>query len=249
MIKVHQITKEFNGIRAVENVSLEINNNSVTSFIGPNGSGKSTLIKLILGLIAPTSGNVEHPSTASSGYKIGYMPEISGLPTGYTGLDILKKHKYLLGYSNDQHIQSLIEIFDMNSFLKKKFKGFSKGMQKKIGFLLAFAGSPDLVILDEPFEGIDTIDRDRLNLFIKEYTTNGRSAILSSHILYDMDEITDQALFLKNGKVMINYNPKLIGSNSKTPINIEQNPSDHGVPNNVILPNPTITDIYRALYK
>ena len=246
MIKVHEITKAFNDIIAVDNVSIEISNNSVTSFIGPNGSGKSTLIKLILGLINPTSGKIE---LQSSDFKIGYMPEVSGLPTGYTGQDILQKHKHLLGYSNDKHVQQLIELFDMKSFLNKKFKGFSKGMQKKIGFLLAFAGSPELVILDEPFEGIDTIDRDRLNEFIIDYISTGKSVVLSSHILYDMDGITDQALFLKNGKVMINYNPKLIGSNSKTPINIELNPSDHSVPEKVIISNPTITDIYRALYK
>ena len=246
MIKVDQITKEFNSIKAVDNVSMEITNKTVTSFIGPNGSGKSTLIKLILGLINPTAGSIEHQN---SDFKIGYMPEVSGLPTGYTGQDILKKHKHLLGYSNDQHIQQLIELFDMNNFLAKKFKGFSKGMQKKIGFLLAFAGSPELVILDEPFEGIDTIDRDKLNEFIKEYTSAGNSAILSSHILYDMDEITDQALFLKNGKVMINYNPKSVDTNSKLPIKIVLNPTDHSVPDNVTLSNPTITDIYRALYK
>lgn len=177
------------------------------------------------------------------------MPEFSGLPTGYTGLDIIKKHKYLLRYSNDDHIQQLIDLFDMNSFLNKKIKGFSKGMQKKIGFLLAFAGSPGLVILDEPFEGIDTIDRDRLNAFINEYTSTDKSVILSSHILYDLDLITDQAVFLKNGKVMINYNPKSVEQNTTVPIQIELNLTDHNVPKNIVLSNPTITDIYRALYK
>ncbi len=246
MIKIHQITKEYYGLRAVDKVSLEITINTVTSFIGPNGSGKSTLIKLLLGSITPTSGNIKHDS---NNLKVGYMPEFSGLPTGYTGLDIIKKHKYLLRYSNDDHIQQLIDLFDMNSFLNKKIKGFSKGMQKKIGFLLAFAGSPGLVILDEPFEGIDTIDRDRLNAFINEYTSTDKSVILSSHILYDLDLITDQAVFLKNGKIMINYNPKSVEQNTTVPIQIELNLTDHNVPKNIVLSNPTITDIYRALYK
>lgn len=246
MITVDKVTKKYGTSTALHEVSLSIDRGTITCLIGPNGSGKSTLIKLFLGLIRPSSGYIKLMPDING---IGYMPEISNLPTGYRGYDILKKFNLLAGFSNNEEVIRLVELFEMDTFLSGKLKGFSKGMNKKIGLLLAFVGSPDIVILDEPLEGIDTIDRDKLAEFMVKYVEKGRSIILSSHILYDMDYFTDQALFLRKGKTIVNYPAKV----HKSVLDLDS-PNilrymDPDTKNENIISNPTITDLYRRFYK
>lgn len=246
MITVDKVTKKYGSSIALHEAMLSIERGTITCLIGPNGSGKSTLIKLLLGLIRPSSGIIEFKPDISG---IGYMPEISNLPTGYRGYDILKKFNLLTGNSNNDDASHLVELFEMDTFLNGKLKGFSKGMHKKIGLLLAFSGSPDIVILDEPLEGIDTIDRDKLAEFMVNYVEQGRSIILSSHILYDMDYFTDQALFLRKGKTIVNYPAKLYKSDLDMGSPNELKYIDPDSNNEIIITNPTITDLYRRFYK
>lgn len=246
MIKVNNITKSYGAIKALEGVSLEITPGTISCLIGPNGSGKSTLIKLLLGLIRPDTGSIDINTDVKG---IGYMPEIISLPNGYNGYDILNKFKSIIGSDTNKEENQLIELFEMNQFLGGKIKGFSKGMQKKIGLLLAFFGNPDIVILDEPLEGIDTIDRDRLSDFMTNYTMKGRSIILSSHILYEMDSFTDQALFLRKGKTIINYSAKHYKNIIETETSADLVYIDPDTNIEISVKNPTITDLYRRFYK
>lgn len=246
MITIEKVTKKFGGLTALKDVSLTIEPGTITCLIGPNGSGKSTLIKLLLGLIRPTAGSIKIDSDFND---IGYMPEISNLPVGYKGYDILKKFNTILGSSISDDLGDLIELFEMEQFLNRKVKGFSKGMHKKIGLLLAFSNSPDIVILDEPLEGIDTIDRDRLSEYLINYTQKGKSIILSSHILYEMDSFTDQALFLKKGISIVNYPAKMNKFAIDSGTSVELNYSDPDTNEYVTITNPSITDLYRRFYK
>lgn len=245
MIEIRNITKLFGKTTAIDSVSFDIRQNSVCCLVGPNGSGKSTLIKVILGLISPNKGEIRFRKKDIS---IGYMPEVSGLPKGYKGTKMMNLIKPLLKGPQDV-FDELIDVFEMSSYMGKDVSRFSKGMQKKIGLLIAFTRSPEVVILDEPFEGIDTIDRDKLNSFIYSYVQKDRTIILSSHILHDLDGISNQAVFLKNGKLAVNYNPKKATEYNDTMddttsqlIKIE---NSSGITE---LENPTITDIYRRLY-
>lgn len=244
MIRAINISKAFDKAKALNNVSFEIQNNSVCCLVGPNGSGKSTLIKILLGLIKSHQGEIifdmENP-------RIGYMPEVSGLPKGYNGKRMMNLIKPLMS-GDDNARDDLMDLFGMQEYMSKDVTKFSKGMQKKIGLLIAFTKSPDIVVLDEPFEGIDTLDRDRLNSFISNYSKSGKTVILSSHILHDLDGISDKALFLKHGELIVDYCPK----------EALRSQNESGVPSQQIelpgtdqineLINPTITDIYRSLY-
>lgn len=244
MIKAINISKSYDKAKALNDVSFEIGKNSVCCLVGPNGSGKSTLIKIILGLIKSHQGEFVFEMNNP---RIGYMPEVSGLPKGYNGSRLMNLIKPLLGGDDDAR-DELADLFGMHEYMSKEVTKFSKGMQKKIGLLIAFTKSPDIVVLDEPFEGIDTLDRDRLNSFISNYTKNGKTVILSSHILHDLDGISDKALFLKQGELVVDYCPK----------DASRSRNESGIPSQRIqlpgadqikeLINPTITEIYRALY-
>lgn len=208
--------------------------------VGPNGSGKSTLIKILLGLVSPSSGSFDFPNGRP---QIGYMPEVSELISSYSGnqiIDLMKR-----GLMGKVHVpDDLIELMDMKDYLDKKIKTYSKGMQKKLNLVLAFLNKPDLVILDEPFEGIDTLDRDRLSEFIKAYRDSGGSVILSTHILHELDPISDQAFFLKKGSLQLTFNPS---KKSDYLLSGDLNPevSDFVKKNESV----SITEIYRRLYK
>jgi ABC-type multidrug transport system ATPase subunit len=245
MIQALNISKTFNKVRALNNVSFEIQNSTVCCLVGPNGSGKSTLIKILLGLIKRHDGEIIFKQDNPN---IGYMPEVSGLPNGYRGTKLLNLIKPILS-GDDESRDEILDLFSMHEYMNKDVSKFSKGMQKKIGLLIAFTKSPDIVVLDEPFEGIDTLDRDRLNGFIAKYVKDGKTVILSSHILHDLDTIADKAIFLKTGDLIVDYSPKAAFSAQLDPNKNSQVVLFSVDEKKIELINPTITDIYRTLYK
>lgn len=243
MIITENLTKIYGKEAALDNVSLSISTGKLVCLVGPNGSGKSTLIKLILGLISQTSGSVR-----IDGYEpiIGYMPEVSNISKNFRGSDILKiMKKGLIGDINGT--DELIDVMDMSGYLGKKVGQYSKGMQKKLSLLVAFCNNPNLVILDEPFEGIDTIDRDRLMNFISRFIEKGNTVLLSTHILHDLDTVCTQAIFLKKGVFQLQFNPK---SEAEKILSLNLNDVlklfEVGARKSEL---PTITDIYRKLYQ
>lgn len=236
MINVENVSKNYKDVLALDDVSIQIETGKIVCLVGPNGSGKSTLIKIILGLSRATKGRI---SFEGDDPTIGYLTELNALPNGYKGKDILKKLETLIGVDRSQHVDELIRLFGIKEFISKKVKGYSKGMQKKIGLLIALSGDPDLVILDEPFEGIDTIDRDKLSEFLKSYVSAGKTVILSTHILYELDSLCEEAHFLKKGKLIAS----LETNNSRfTKIASEFKDTEFGS-------NLTIADIYRRVYQ
>jgi ABC-2 type transport system ATP-binding protein len=244
MIRTEEISKKYGDLLALKQVSIEIDRGSIISLVGPNGSGKSTLIKLILGLTRPTSGKI-HLDDAN--VSIGYLTEINALPTGYKGRDILKKLELLLGVERSNSVNELTQLFGINEFFTKKIKGYSKGMQKKIGLLIAFTGDPDVVILDEPFEGIDTIDRDKLAAFLKKYAASGKTIILSTHILYELDSLCDAAHFLKKGSLVASINIEKDPSDKGSSLHFSTVSSEFGVES--LKSSSTIADVYRRVYQ
>ena len=244
MIITENLTKLYGKDAALDSVSLSISTGKLVCLVGPNGSGKSTLIKLVLGLISQTSGSIR-----IDGFEpiIGYMPEVSNLSKTFRGSDILKiMKKGLIGDTNGT--DELIDVMDMSGYLGKKVGQYSKGMQKKLSLLVAFCNNPNLVILDEPFEGIDTIDRDRLMNFISRFIEKGNTVLLSTHILHDLDTVCTQAIFLKKGVFQLQFNPK---SEAEKILSLNLNDDvlklfEVGARKSEL---PTITDIYRKLYQ
>ncbi len=244
MINIEHISKKYRDVQALNDINIQVDSGKIICLVGPNGSGKSTLIKIILGLTRPTSGVLKFDNANTT---IGYLNELNALPNGYKGNDVLRKLEFLLGLDQSDSITELVDMFDIKAFISKKIKGYSKGMQKKIGFLVAFTGDPDLVILDEPFEGIDTIDRDKLTFFLKNYVSKGKTVILSTHILYELDSLCNSAHFLKKGTLVAslitqNDNPKSQSGYVFTNISSEFENSD-------IESCESISDIYRRVYQ
>lgn len=236
MVTVEHVTKNYRDVLALDDVTIQIDKGKIVCLVGPNGSGKSTLIKIILGLSRATKGRV---TFENGNPTVGYLTELNALPNGYKGTDILNKLETLIGVDRSQSVIDLKQLFGIDEFISKKIKGYSKGMQKKIGLLVAFSGDPDLVILDEPFEGIDTIDRDKLSEFLQNYVASGKTVILSTHILYELDSLCEEAHFLKKGKLIASLKTQ----NSRfTHVADEFNANDFGS-------GPTIADIYRRIYQ
>lgn len=241
MITINNLDKSFGKTNAVQNVSFTIPLGGILCLVGPNGSGKSTLLKLVLGLIKPDRGSIsnhgKHPT-------FGYMPEIASIPGSMTPLRIVKSFKEILPGSEDCS-DEVIELFAMQEYYRKPVKSFSKGMHKKLAFLLAVLNSPDILVLDEPFEGLDTIDRDKLNQFLLNYAASGKTVLLSTHILYELDSLVSQALFIKKGHLLFDFN---IHEKSKSTLgpNLDTHLRDHLLAEQELL---TITEIYRRLYQ
>lgn len=244
MIELKNITKKYGRVEALRPISWEIDRGTLSCLVGPNGSGKSTLIKIILGLNSPTSGTLTMSGNTNS---MGYMPEVINFPDGSSAEFMLNAVKRL-NSSGAKIDDEIIDVMGMRDYMTKRVKKLSKGMQKKIGLLLAFANDPEFVVLDEPFEGIDTIDRDKLLAFLRKKIDSGKTIILSTHILHDLDNLTDDALFLKNGELVFR---KVKSSDNWTlnkgllPVELADDVEQYLAEQSV----PTISDLYRIIYR
>lgn len=198
MIKVSKVSKWYSKVRALDNVSFDFKEGEIVGIVGPNGSGKSTLIKTIIGLLHSDEGKIEFNEPAPQ--AIGYLPEVYRYSKYLTGYDILEGHSILCNVSKNEILNGwLVKKFGMKDYLGRKTSTYSKGQLKKIGIAKTFIGSPSILILDEPFEGLDTLDRDYIVKMFKNYHSDEKCIIVSTHILHELEELCDRVVFLKKG--------------------------------------------------
>ena len=205
MIKIQNISKTYNKIAALNNVSVNLFPSQSIALIGPNGSGKSTLMKCILGLVFPDKGTIEvmgEKITFTGNYrkKIGYMPQIVRFPDNmkvgqlFNMIQDIREEKINID-------RELIEQFEINSFINKPLGALSGGMKQKVNAALAFMFNPDILILDEPTAGLDPLSAELLKDKIKNEKEKGKLIIISSHILADLEEITTHVVYLIDGEL------------------------------------------------
>ena len=205
MIKIQNISKTYNKIAALKNVSVNLFPSQSIALIGPNGSGKSTLMKCILGLVFPDKGTIEvmgEKITFTENYrkKIGYMPQIVRFPDNmkvgqlFNMIQDIREEKINID-------RELIEQFEINSFINKPLGALSGGMKQKVNAALAFMFNPDILILDEPTAGLDPLSAELLKDKIKNEKEKGKLIIISSHILADLEEITTHVVYLIDGEL------------------------------------------------
>ncbi len=214
LIVVRGLTKVFKDFwgrpkaRAVDNVDFEVRKGEVFGLLGPNGSGKSTTIKMLLGLLYPTKGHIEifgkSPRDVKTKSRIGYLPEESYLyrylNSGET-LDFFGNLFDIPPEERKRRSEQLMEMVGLNQARTRSVGEFSKGMQRRIGIAQALINDPDLVILDEPTAGLDPIGCREVKDLILALARRGKTVILSSHLLSDVEDVCDRVVIYYGGKI------------------------------------------------
>src|SRR5271156_4885504 len=206
-----KIFKDFWGrdkARAVDNVDFEVRKGEVFGLLGPNGSGKSTTVKMLLGLLYPTRGHIEvfghSPRHVASKAHIGYLPEESYLYrflNSHETLDFFGNLFDLPPAKRKDRNEQLLEMVGLNQVRTRVVGEFSKGMQRRIGLAQALINDPDLVILDEPTAGLDPIGCREVKDLILALARRGKTVILSSHLLSDVEDVCDRVVIYYGGKI------------------------------------------------
>jgi ABC-2 type transport system ATP-binding protein len=213
MIKINQITKIFNTDLfkqkkiALDNISFELPEHSVVGFLGPNGAGKTTLIKIMMDFIRADEGSVEYLPILGGNYKekIGYLPERPYFYPHLTGRDFLYYLGSLSGLKKsdtEEQIKTWATRLTIDQAMNRALKYYSKGMLQRIGFLAAVLNRPKLLILDEPAAGLDPLGRIEIKKAIKEVHNQGTTVFFSTHIVSDMEEISDHLIYIQQGKLI-----------------------------------------------
>src|SRR6266550_2634653 len=214
VVAVRGLTKVFKDFwgrpkaRAVDNVAFEVRKGDVFGLLGPNGSGKSTTVKLLLGLLYPTKGHIEvfghssrHVATKS---RIGYLPEESYLYrylNSHETLDFFGNLFQLPKGDRRNRSEQLLEMVGLSQTRTRAVGEFSKGMQRRIGLAQALINDPDLIILDEPTSGLDPIGCREVKDLILALARRGKTVILSSHLLSDVEDVCDRVVIYYGGKI------------------------------------------------
>ncbi|MRN53176.1 lantibiotic protection ABC transporter ATP-binding protein [Paenibacillus monticola] len=209
LLQTENLCKKFGGQCAVNNISLALKRNSIYGLLGPNGAGKSTTLKLITGLLHPTSGKIiydGHSWSRKDLKDIGSLIESPALYGNLTAVENLKVHTKLL-HLPDSRIQEVLEIVDMQTTGKKRSAQFSMGMKQRLGIAIALLNHPKLLILDEPTNGLDPLGIQELRELIRSFPTKGITVILSSHILSEVEQIADHIGIISNG--ILGYQDKI----------------------------------------
>ena len=182
ILKITELCKSFKKQKAVNNVSLNIEKNSVYGLLGPNGAGKSTTLKMIVGMMRPTSGTIEfdgHKWSRKDSAKIGALIETPPLYDNLTAKQNLEVRVTMLGLPKSR-IEQVLEVVDLTDTGEKKARHFSLGMKQRLGIALALLNDPELLILDEPMNGLDPLGIQDLRELIKSFPEKGITVILSS---------------------------------------------------------------------
>ncbi len=204
MIEVKNLHKKFGKLTVLDGLDLSINEGGIFAVLGPNGSGKTTLIKCILGMVIPQDGEIIYDSESILGKsdyrnKINYMPQIANFPANLTVLELIEMVKNLRPKPANE--DDLIALFGLESHLEKKLGNLSGGTKQKVNIVLAFMFDSNLIILDEPTTGLDPIALIHLKKLIQKAKSQGKTILVTTHIMSLVDEIADEIVFLLDGKI------------------------------------------------
>lgn len=209
MIEINQISKSFNAKKALENINLKIEKGAIVGLLGPNGAGKTTLIRILTGILVPDKGNVLINGISLNKMRrnnIGYLPEERGL---YKKMKVGEQAIYLALLKGLSHLKAEVELkkwFEKLQILDwwgKDVDSLSKGMQQRIQFIVSVVHEPELLILDEPFSGLDPLNMEIIGKEIIELNRNGTTIILSTHNMNSVEEYCDSAILINDGREIL----------------------------------------------
>lgn len=204
MIAVEGLHKSFGKLTVLDNLDLTIDQGGIFVILGPNGSGKTTLIKSVLGMVVPNAGNITIDGESvlkQWEYRgnIDYLPQIANFPSNLSVSELLKLVKELRDKPTSDN--ELIGLFGLEPFLDKKLGHLSGGTKQKVNIVLTFMFNSDLIILDEPTSGLDPIALLHLKDLIKKEKANGKTILITTHIMSFVEEMADEIVFLLDGKI------------------------------------------------
>jgi ABC-2 type transport system ATP-binding protein len=208
-VEISHIVKTFGSLRAVDDVSFAVDKGEIFGLLGPNGAGKTTAIRVILDIFKPDRGEVVvlgGPMTEAKKDRIGYMPEDRGL---YQDINLERCLIYLASLKGmdpgdaRRQIGEYLERFDLAVHKHKKVKELSKGMQQKAQLITTLVHKPDLLIVDEPFSGLDPVNTQMVKDLLDEQRARGVTIIMSTHQMHQVEELCDRIVLIDHGKVML----------------------------------------------
>ncbi|NBE96753.1 ATP-binding cassette domain-containing protein [Nonomuraea sp. KC401] len=205
-ITVTNLSKSFGAVRAVDEVSFTVEPGAVTAFLGPNGAGKTTTLRMILGLVAPTAGTAMIGRTpyirlASPITKVGAVLEATAFHPGLSArahLDVLRTAAGLA----PARVDLVLDQVDLTCAADRKIGGFSLGMRQRLAIASALLGDPEILILDEPANGLDPQGISWLRSFLRAYAHEGRAVLVSTHVLAEIERIANRALIISAGRLV-----------------------------------------------
>ncbi|TLS37102.1 ABC transporter ATP-binding protein [Pseudalkalibacillus caeni] len=230
LIETNQLTKKFGNFKAVDSIDLKVKKGSIYGFLGPNGAGKSTTIRMLLGLIQPTSGRVNLFGKPLKSNRIPILKRVGSMveyPSYYghlTAYENLNTTRILLGLEAKE-IDKVLEIVRLTEVKNKAVKKFSMGMKQRLGIANALLGNPELLILDEPTNGLDPSGIHEIRDLIKSLPKKmGITVLVSSHILSEIDLLATDVGIITKGKLVFQGSLEELHQRGKSQIAIEANP-------------------------
>lgn len=211
MLEVQRLTKRYGALTAIQDLSFEVRPGEVLGLLGPNGSGKSTTVKILTGLLQPTSGNVRLDGSDIFAdiqpYKaiLGYVPEEPHLYSYLTGPEYLRlvgRLRRVPDPSLDDKIDRFLQLLGIYDDRYQTLSAYSKGMRQKILIAAAVLHNPRIVVLDEPFSGLDVSAARLLKGFVRALTTEGKIVVFSSHVLEVVEQVCSRVVILKDGRIV-----------------------------------------------
>lgn len=202
LLKCNNLTKTYGNVTALSNINLQIESGHIIGLLGPNGSGKTTLIKLIAGLLSPTSGSIyvqEKPLGTASKSLISYLPDHSYLNDNWKVQDMIDFFADFYKDFDSTRAYDMLEKLNINP--SHKLKTFSKGTKEKVQLILVMSRRASIYILDEPIAGVDPAARDYiLEIILSNYDENA-TLLISTHLISDIENILDEVIFIQNGTI------------------------------------------------
>ncbi len=223
-IKTINLNKYYGNFHACKDINLTINRGDVFAFIGPNGAGKTTTIKMITGIIVPSSGEIyinginikDNDISAKRG--IGFVPDRPFLYEKLTGYEFLHFVKEVFDVEDGffkEKVEELSDIFELKNWLDELIENYSHGMKQKLLLISAFSHNPDIYIMDEPLVGLDPRSAKNLKNLVREYSKKGKTFFISTHILSLVEEISTDVAVIKEGKIILSGKLEDISKNYK----------------------------------
>jgi ABC-2 type transport system ATP-binding protein len=207
VVSAELLSKRFGELTAVADLSFELDAGTITGFLGPNGAGKTTTLRMLLGLAAPSSGRalvfdrtytqLEHPAL-----RVGAVLEATDFHPGRSGRDHLRTLGLAAGLP-DSRADEVLRLVELQDAGERRVKGYSLGMRQRLGLAAALLGDPELLILDEPANGLDPEGVRWLRDFLRAFAAQGRTVLISSHVLAEVAQTVDQVLIINHGRLVV----------------------------------------------